>query len=517
MKIRYASIPAVLVAIALLAAGCGGGGGSGADPASLAPPKSPVFVEATLKPEGSVKSNIEALAQKVAGIDDIGETVSDALQEEALAEGEPLDFEKEVQPWLGEKAGIFLGEYDGENFQQVGAALEVSDSGEAQEFIDKRAKTDSGEKPEKGSFEGVDFLTDEESTLGIIGDFVAFADSEADFKAMVEASNGESLSEEDTYTEAAGEVPDESIADVFVDIGGLVHENAAEIDSETELGLKILGIEPEGSTAIASLIPGSDQVELDVSSDVYANVGSGDGSKLLGSLPGGSFAAAVAPEYGKFLTQTVQDLNAEGIPGQIEPGELEPALQAAGIDLKQLTSSIGSVAVFAQGNTEANLNGAVVIETTSDKEATNTVSNIGLLLRASQTPGVTAIGGNAAGFSIRGSGIGPKPLVVAAEGKDIVISYGLKGGGSFLAAGGGSTLATNPEFEAAKKALGDTPISTFVSGGPALTLIESVLSPEEETELEEARPYLEKISFIATGTSVADEKATARVIVGFEK
>ena len=47
-----------------------------------------------------------------------------------------------------------------------------------------------------------------------------------------------------------------------------------------------------------------------------------------------------------------------------------------------------------------------MLTTKGSKEATNTVSNIGLLLRASGTPGITAIGGKASGFSIRGSDLG---------------------------------------------------------------------------------------------------------------
>src|SRR6185436_11948008 len=101
----------VAIAGAILLAGCGGGGGGGgttADPATLAPADAPLFVEATLRPEGELKSNIESLAENVAGISDPGSLIIDRLNI-SLADAntdEKLTYEDDIEPWLGEKAGI---------------------------------------------------------------------------------------------------------------------------------------------------------------------------------------------------------------------------------------------------------------------------------------------------------------------------------------------------------------------------------------------------------------------------
>jgi hypothetical protein len=504
-------------AIALLVAGCGGGdGSSGSDPAAVAPAKSPVFIEVALKPEGTLQKNIEALASKVAGIDDLGGLVVEELESSAIASGEDIDFAKEVEPWLGEKAGISLQEYDGEDFQGYAVAIQSTDTAATQDFIDKAS---ADEVTEEGSYEGADFIVeDDENTVGIVGDFLVVAEDEAGFKAVVDAADGEALADDDAYTSAIGKAPSDSLADVFVDIGALIEESGGAVDPEAQQFLETAGIEPKEATATASLVPGSDQIEIDLSTNAAGDSPpTGDASQLLGALPGGSFAAFASADFGARLSEAVDRLDEEGIPGEIPPNKLKDTMKAAGIDLEKIGGSIGDVGVFAQGNTERNLTGAVVLETTNSKEATNTVSNIGLLLRATGTPGVTKIDGSAAGFSIRSADLGAQPIVVAAKGEKIAISYGLAASAQALTAGKSATLAQNPAFEAAGSALGDIPLSGFVSGPATLALIENMISPDDQAELEELRPYLDKVEYAAIGAGSSGDQATAKLIVGFSE
>lgn len=519
MKARLVLFLALATAaVALVMAGCGGGdGSSGSDPAAVAPPSSPVFIEVALQPEGTLAANVEALASKVAGIDDVGGLIVEQLEGSALDDGEELDYAKEVEPWLGEKAGISLQEYDGDDFQGYAVAIQSTDTTATQDFVDKRT---ADEVAEEGSYEGSDFLIEEGdgTAIGIVGDFLVVAEDEDAFKAVVDAADGEALADDDAYTSAIGNAPGDSLADVYVDIGGLVEESGGTIDPETQQLLETAGIDAKEATATASLVPGSDQIEIDFSTDAAGDSPpSGDASDLLGSLPGGSFAAFSSADFGARLSEVVDSLDEEGIPGEIPPNQLKDTMKAAGIDLEKIGSSIGDVGVFAQGNTEKNLTGAVVLETTSAKEATNTVSNIGLLLRATGTPGVTKIGGDAAGFSIRSDDLGNQPIVVAAKGEKIAISYGLAASAQALTAGKSATLAESPAFKAAKSALGEIPLSGFVAGPAALALVENLISPEEQAELEELRPYLDKVEYAAIGTGSSGDRATAKLIVGFSE
>ncbi|HEY0317217.1 MAG TPA: DUF3352 domain-containing protein [Solirubrobacterales bacterium] len=509
-------LAAPAAALALVIGGCSGGGDSsgGGDPATLAPVDAPVYVEATVRPEGSLAKNVESLTADVAGITDPGGLIVGMLESEAESSGEELDFEKEIEPWLGEKAGLFLQEYDGEDFQGYGIAIESTDAGATQDFVDKHGKEDRD-----GTYEGIDFkVSDDETVVGVVGGFLAIAEDKKSFEAMVDSFDGESLADLDSYTSAVDNVPDGSLADVFVDVGGLIEEAGGSVDPEAKQFLESAGIEPKEATAVAGLIPGSDQVEIDVSTNVAGeSAPAGDASNLLASMPGGSFAALASAEFGKRFGEAIDSIDKNGVPGQIPPNELKKTMSAAGIDLEKISASVGDVAVFAVGNSKSNLTGAVVMETTSSKEATNTVSNIGLLLRASGTPGVTAISGKATGFSIRDPEPGRQPLVVAAKGNRIAISYGLAASAQALTAGGGSTLASNPEYKEAVAALEGTPISGFVNGPAAVALAKNLIPSDQLAEFEEARPYLDKVGYVAIGAGSSGDEATAKLIVGLAK
>jgi hypothetical protein len=498
VKARFLFMLLLVALTALAVAGCGGGnGGSGADPASVAPPQTPFYIEAAIQPDAELSANVEALAEKIAGVEDVGDLIVEEL--ESSDSGDPVDFEKEVEPWLGEKAGLFFESYDGEDFQGYGIAVETTDSGAAQDFIDKRPEPEEGE------------------VVGMIGDLLVIAEDDAVFKAAEKAADGESLADEDSFTSTIDEAPDGSLADIYLDIGGLIQQSGGTIDPDAKLFLKSSGIDPEGATALASLVPESDQIEIDFATNINGDRPTpGDASQLLGSLPGGSFAALASSDFGSQLSESIDSIDEQGIPGELEPGELKQAMKAAGIDLDKITASIGDIGVFAQGNTKNNLTGAVVLTTTDSKEATNTVSNIGLLLRASGTAGVTAISGKATGFSVRDSDL-EKPLIVAAQGNRIAISYGPAASAQALTAEGGATLASNPEFKEAKASLGDTPMTAFVDGPAALALASSLIPDEKQEGFEEAKPYLEKIAFAAIGAGSSGDLATARMIVGLTK
>lgn len=516
MKHRFVLALAALAAVAAAVAGCGGSSSSGSDLARLAPPKAPIFVEGKVRPSGELKSNTDAVAAKIGGIENLGDYVVEQLEKSSREDGEPFDYEKEVEPWLGERAAVFFEQVEGSELSGQGVIVETTDATAAQEFV--ASQTGESKVPyREGAYEGVEFEVGgkEGNAIGVIGDFLAIAEDEAMFKEMVDASKGESLAGEDRFSSAISAASDASLADVYVDVGGLIEESGGEIAPTARKYLGNLGIDPSEATAVASVIPGSNRVEVDLSSDLGGEQPpSGDASKLLGSLPSTAFAAVSASGFKEQLQEALDELDAQGVEGTIPPHQLKEGVKEFGVDLEGLVDSLEEVAVFATGNSERSLGGALVL-TAKGPKASEAVERAVKLIRAFHVRGVTVLGAEAVGFAIHNKELGSKPLAVAAREGRVAIGYGVPQTLLGLKPPAGKTLSDNPAYKEAVAALGAAPIGGFVEGAAALKLAEALV-PASERGFQEAKPYLRHISFIGVGTGTEGELATAKMIVGLK-
>jgi hypothetical protein len=510
---------AVLAALALLG-GCGDGGGSssGSELSGFAPPGSLVYAEGTVRPDGSLAADVDAAAEAIGGIDDLGEFIVEKFEESAREDGEPFDYATEVEPWLGERMSIAFKDLDEEGDpSSLVIAVESTDTDASHQFVDKQ--TEASDDPYRdASHEGVDFRVggDDDQAIGVVGDFVVLAESEQIFKQAIDASEGDSLGDEERFQSAFDAASEGSLADVYVDIGGIIEQSGDEIDPQAQQILGNAGVDPSDATALASVTPGGETIEVDLSSDLGGEEApSGDAPELLGSLPADSFAAVAASGFGERVGEALDQLDKEGIPDAVPPNQLKDGLKQLGIDLDELAGSLRDGGIFATGETEKRLEGALVLSTEGGG-ATEAVENIGKLLRQVEVEGVTALSGKVDGFSIRDDELGDKPLVVAAEEGRMVVGYGLPAALTALETGSGRTLSDTPAYEAAVSSLGDTPISGFAAGPAALRLADSMISPSDEG-FEEAKQYLRNIEFLALG-SASDEGdvATAKLIIGLE-
>lgn len=517
MKSRLLFAALAVAASIALPAGCGGGSSS-SDVATLAPPGAPVFVEGTVQPEGELKSNVEAIAKQVAGIDNLGEYIVEKLESSATEDGEPLDYAKEVEPWLGGRAGVFFEKLEGSDFSGTGAIVESTDADATQEFVDKQVES-SSEPYEAASYEGVDYQVggSEGNALGVVGDFLVVAEDEEVFQEAVDASQGESLADEDTFSEAISAASDGSLADIYVDVGELIEQGGGQIDPTARQVLQNAGIDPSEATAVASILPGSDQIAVELSSDLGGQEApTGDASKLLGELPGNAFAGFGFASFGDQLNEALDSLDEEGIPDTVPPNQLKKGLKQLGIDLEGIAGSLQEAAVFATGAGESSLGGALVLST-DGSAATESVANVGKLLRGVHVDGVTALSGKYSGFSVRSEELGDKPLVVVAKEGRVAIGYGLAPtlDGLVSESGKGKTLSEDPAYSDAVASLGDTPIGGFADGPAALRLADALV-PSSEEGFEEAKKYLKSIRFVALGSATQDERATAKLIIGLK-
>jgi len=521
VKFRYAIPVLVAIAALLVVVGCGSSSDSssgGSELANLASPGSLVFVEAQLQPKGELQQNTDSVAEAFTGGEGLGQFIISELESSARSEGESLDFAKEIEPWLGERGGVAFEHLDAGELSEPLIAIQTTNATSAQAFIDKRAK--QGKSPSKSvSYEGVKFEVggSEDNAVGLVGETVVLAQSEKEFKAAVDASKGESLGGEDRFQNAIANASNGSLADIYIDVGGIIKQSE---DNETAAQVKGLlqssGIDPSEATAVASVIPQSNQILVDLSSELDGQEApTGDASKLLGSLPAGSFAAFSTSEFSTQLKEAIDSLDEEGVPPDLEPGELKSSLEQAGVDLDKIADSLEEAAVFAEGDSRDSLSGAMIV-TSKSSEAADAIASFGTLLRSARVPGITAVGGKASGFSISSTLLGSKPLVVVAKDKRIAIGYGLAPALAVLNGGSAATLSSTPGYKEAVSALGKTPISAYVDGSAALQLAEALV-PRSKSDFWEAVPYLKKITYIGIGRGSSDEVATAKLIAGIAK
>lgn len=511
-------IGGALLAILALA-GCGGSGEADGETAlaGVAPATAPIFIEGTIRPEGQLQRDVEAAVKAIAGIDDPGAEIISKLEEEAGEEGGSFDFETEVEPWLGERAGIFLDDFDGEDFQLTGAAIETTDPDAAQSFLDKQADADDDPVKDE-TYEGVEYKVDEadETVYGIVDDLLVVTEEQEAFFDAVDASNGDSLDDEAAFGDAMDGATEGSIADIYVDVGRMIKQSGDEIDESALKAFESAGIEPNEATAVASVIPGADQVEVLISSDLGdQEAPSGDASELLESLDSEAFAALAFSGFGDQVQEALDELDKEGVPGEIPPNQLKGGLKEAGIDLEAIAESLEDGALFATGASEKSLEGALVFTTDGSKEATEAISSIGDLVEATGTEGVTKVeNGGATGFEVNSSDLGEKPLVVLASDDRIAIGYGKAPAALALAPPKGGTLGDEPAYDEAVKSLGDTPITGYADGPGALRLAQSLSG--NDAEFREAKKYLRNLSWLAIGSEADGNQVTAKLIFGVE-
>lgn len=523
------TIPVLVVSLAIAFAGCGDDAGSseagssssfdaGSSLAKFASPGSVVFVEGEVKPEGEMKSNVDSVTSTLTGEDNLGEFVASKLEDSALENGETFNYEREVKPWLGKAAAVAFKKVEATgDLSAPLIMIETEDEEATLKFLEAHVKG-SGKDYEYTSYNYVGINTGgpEHNSIGVFDGALVIADNAAEFKAAITASDGNSLADEAHFADAISAASEASFASAYIDVGEVIKQSADRIDSQAKEILESSGIDPSEATAVASVIPGADQIEVDLSSDLGGEKApSGDVSKLLGTMPAGSVAAFAVSGFGEQLEEAIDNLDESGIQSGLPPNKLKSTLSEAGIDLDKIAASLEDAAVYAEGNDRESLGGALVVTADGD-EAEEAIAGLGTLLRGAKVPGVTAVSGKASGFSIRGAELGSKPIVVIAENGRIAIGYGLAETLQGIEAGSGSTLSGSATYKAAVSSLGDTPISAFVDGASALRLAEALV-PRSKTDFWEAVPYLKKIEYLALGASESDEPATAKLIAGLEK
>lgn len=515
---------AAVIAVALAACGGSDDSSSGSDLAAYIPADAPLYVEGAIQPEGDVAANVDAITEKLTG-KSLGDTIKEGIASSGQSE---IDFEADVEPWLGESAGVFV-EFDlgdlssgsmtsaamagdpasgadaissGDN--EFGLVAETTDVDAAEAFIEKVSEEDG--QATDGEYEGFSYKVsgDGDSVAGIVDDNLVAAATEDAFKAMVDASKGDSLKDTDAYSEVAGKAADGSLVDLYLANDPLI---ASSEGSGFDLGglYGALGMDVAGTGTMISLVPGENEISIRGVNGSSSELESGDASELIRSFPADTIFAFGSGDVGANATKLIDALNQEGIEGALKPGDLDRTfkqLSEQGIDVKSLIGDLETVGLFVNGDSARNLGGALVATSSDIKPIENSIKTLSTLISFGNAADVKPLGGGMTGLRIRVPQLQGRPVVVAVGDDRLVIAVGMQAARHALN-GGGQSLADSPAFQAAEESLPGDGIDVFGDPAALTGLISGFAGGDPSAE--QATEILGKFQYLAGGSGEEDD------------
>ncbi|HYI19778.1 MAG TPA: DUF3352 domain-containing protein, partial [Solirubrobacteraceae bacterium] len=489
MRTAFLTTACVLLTLGLAACGSDeSASGGDSDPASLVPAAVPLYLEATIRPEGEQRDELLAAAGKIMRTDDPAGRIRELIDESW--QDENLSWERDFAPWVGERAGAWGTDLSGEETKIVGI-IAVRDEEAAAKALPKLQ--DEGERVEYADTEYI--LDDDGNAAGLVDGFMVVGEPEG-FTAVVDARDGDKLADAERYTGVVDELDDDRIGHYYLDTRAII-DAAIEADPATAEELEqvraFLPVDKLGPMA-GSLSADGDGVRLDqVLTDVpdgplrrLATLFAGGESDLLPDMPADAWAALALPEAGQGARELVNSFG-----GLIGGAALnEQVKRASGLDLEaDVYSWLGDVGAFVSGTTEQELGGALVLESTDDDRAASAFGKVAGLIgqQSGIAPEPVKVDGAEQAVAIAAPGA-PGQLVLARGEGRMVLAYTAAAAADALA--GEGKLGDSEAYGEAEELLGDDMAPSFVLSLPAVIELVDAFG-QADAEFEEARPYLE--------------------------
>jgi hypothetical protein len=507
------SLPALALAVGVVAlAACGGDDGpANPDPATLAPADAVLYVEAVPRPEGEAREGAEAGLAKLLDSDDPGAFIVEQLDRGLAEEDVGITFEEDVEPWLGERAGLFLSGVDSEGEMTGAALVAVTDPDAALETVDELLG--AAEEPvEDRTYGGVTYrASEQDDAVGIVGDFLV-AGSEAGFMQAVDASEGEQLASDDGYKEAIAVADEDRLLTLYAVPGPLLEELAASGElapGEADELRDQLGAAAEGPL-VAWVTLGSDRLSLAGAAAAAGGPPPGEAA-LLGDLPSDSWLALGGADLGESIEEALTGA-ALGAELDIDVGGVEAIERELGIDVaRDLTSWLGDGAAFVSGTSLFGVGGGVVVQTTDKAASARAIQLLGAALEE-------------AGVELRPSGVGagyefripgaPVAAEVVQDGDRVVA---VAGGVSLedVLDPGSNTLEDSEAFQAAREALGDGfEVGLYLRLVDLLRLVEGVPGVGADPDFRQVRRFLDHLDYLVAGARREGDLDVAALTIG---
>lgn len=558
VRVALTAFAATASALSIAACGSSAPSGTEADPASLAPSSSMLYVSAVVKPEGTLRRN---------ALTDL-RTLSHAKQPlqqllQAIAGAGPLrnvDFKREVEPWVGRDAGIFAtsGNALADAAQAVGGSLssgfspeallrgaaatllqhngtdaalvlDTRDLKQAQAFVDRVAHSQGAKH---ASYRGVAYeVTPQGTAEAIVGKFAVFG-SETGLRQAIDTHLGRhpSLTRSGTpYATLASKGPSQTLAGIYLNpvfrrphqatergkapAAGEIGQGEAAASAEAQAASLLQALPGEPAQAHVSIVPQQHAFQIDADllapspqAESQALSAASAAARLVEGLPEGSWLALGAGEGG---AHAARYLSFAGILVNVASKSVlanlgGPALQGLFAKLSAHSGALqrifagwkGPAAAFAAGSGLLNLQAGLELQASSGAAARQAVGKLGALLSAlgAQVAGASVPGAETA-LSVRVQGL-PVVLYIGAGGERLVIGLGPQSITGALSPTG--ALSSSSIYSAASAALGGAKPSAIFDVPSALALVEG-LGLSESPSVAPTLAYLSRLRTIAGG------------------
>ena len=512
--LRYA-LPAAAAAL-LAIAGCGDEDVD-SGPAAVVPESAPVYLDVSLRPEGEAREGAEAALGRILDSEDPGPKVIELTERVAAAEGEDFNYEEDVEPWLGEKFAIFLTTIGGDTTDSEGGfVFETTDPDRALDYL--RTAPDSTGRTEE--YEGVEYEFDSDGEVfGAVDDFIVGGD-EAAFKAAVDSADDESLADSDEFSEAADDLPDDSLATFYLPPERFFDAvNDQELDAQSRSLLDQALGEFGDQPVLGGLTASEDGVTVEFSAGGGGVETSESG--LLAEIPAEAWLAVGFADVGAAVQNAIEQVDRVGFPGLDAAAVREQLRGRSGINLEQdVIEPLGDAAIFVQGTTQRDLGGALIIETSDPAGSGELLAKLQTLIareggREVKVAPLASAGGDQ-GFQITDPTGGlPQPIRVVQRDDRIIAGYGGAAVDQALSGAEAPSLSASATFKSAQEVLGDLGVDAFLSFAPVLALAESA-GVTADPGYQQAKPYLDGLDFLAVGSGADDDRSLLRLIVGLK-
>lgn len=530
-RARRALLGAAL-ALSLPLAACGGSdsaGDGGPDPASAVPAKAPVYVEATVRPEGDLKDNALQVAGKLLNSENPEEELKKFLQDAGTeTDTGNFNYDEDLKPWLGQRVGLYFTELREGNDAQGALVLQVTDADKAKESLSKAAR-----EPEKGEpapsvsekeHNGTSYEVTTDDTAQTVVDDLALIGTEAGVKASIDAlkSDGGALADADAFkkaTDALGD-EDESIGSLYVDVKATIDQAVAsgEVEKDEATALRQALGATGFDTVAAGLSVEENALRVDVASPASKDVPDlGNPSEAVAALPGDSWLALGIGDIQKVVEyQLTQLSNVTALSGQADVNTLiEQLNRQLKINIREdLLAWMGEGAIFVRGTNLADIGGALVVQSkdpAKTKASMETIENLVKLFGGkSVTVSPLTASDVEAGFVVRTEQF-PLPVNVALAGDKFIVAVTDPALQAAIKPAG--TLGDNADFKAAADALGDgIKPSLYLGFRPVLDLVEG-FGVGEDPDYKKAKPTLDQLRALAAGGNSDDDVSRQRLVL----